>query len=84
MLHEWLKSTPRPTFACAIVSLPALALSFFGGAEQMLGFDPAWAAIILCGVPILYVAGRGILNGFDIRAGVLVSIALIAAVVTEE
>ena len=84
MLHEWLKSAPRPTFACAIVSLPALALSFFGGAEQMLGFDPAWAAIILCGVPILYVAGRGILNGFDIRAGVLVSIALIAAVVTEE
>lgn len=84
MLHEWLKSAPRPTFACAIVSLPALALSFFGGAEQMLGFDPAWAAIILCGVPILHVAGRGILNGFDIRAGVLVSIALIAAVVTEE
>ena len=84
MLHEWLKSAPRPTFACAIVSLPALALGFFGGAEQMLGFDPAWAAIILCGVPILYVAGRGILNGFDIRAGVLVSIALIAAVVTEE
>ena len=43
-------------------------------------FDMAWAAIILCGVPILTEALIGLLTAFDIKADVLVSLALVASV----
>ena len=82
MIEAWLKSAPRPTTFCTGVSAAALAMSFAGVPD--LPADPAWIAVILCGVPILYVAGRGIMDGFDIRAGVLVSLALIAALLTKE
>ena len=84
MIRAWLKSAPKPTAVCAAISLAALTLSFFHVLEGILPFDPAWLAILLCGTPILYVAVRGIVTGFDIRAGVLVSIALIAAVSIQE
>lgn len=45
-----------------------------------LPFDIAWAAIILCGIPILAEAVIGLVKSFDIKADVLVSMALIAAV----
>ena len=82
MVSAWLRSAPRPTAFCVVLSAAALILSFLG--RHGLPADPAWIAIVLCGAPILYVAGRGIAHGFDIRAGVLVSLALIAALLTEE
>lgn len=45
-----------------------------------LPFDAAWVAIILCGVPILMEAVIGLITAFDIKADVLVSLALIASV----
>lgn len=45
-----------------------------------LPFDIAWVAIILCGVPIVLEAIIGLVTAFDIKADVLVSIALIASV----
>ena len=42
--------------------------------------DPAWIAIILCGIPILMDAFIGLVTAFDIKADVLVSLALIASV----
>ena len=45
-----------------------------------LPFDPAWIAIILCGLPIILEAVIGLVTAFDIKADVLVSIALIASV----
>lgn len=45
-----------------------------------LPFDAAWAAIILCGVPIIMEALIGLVTAFDIKADVLVSLALIASV----
>src|SRR5699024_3579378 len=44
----------------------------------------AWIAIILCGVPIIMEALIGLVTAFDIKADVLVSIALIAAVLIGE
>ena len=44
-----------------------------------LPFDPAWIAIILCGVPIILEAVIGLVTAFDIKADVLVSLALIAS-----
>ena len=44
-----------------------------------LPFDAAWVAILLCGVPILLEAVIGLVTAFDIKADVLVSLALIAS-----
>ena len=45
-----------------------------------LPFDAAWIAIILCGIPIILEAVIGLVTAFDIKADVLVSLALIASV----
>lgn len=65
-----------------VLSGLSLGASFFrlGG----LPFDAAWIAIVLCGIPILREAGIGLFTRFDIRADVLVSLALIASVLTDE
>ena len=47
---------------------------------QPFPFDMAWIAIILCGLPIILEAVIGLLTAFDIKADVLVSLALIASV----
>lgn len=49
-----------------------------------LGFDLIWIAIILCGVPIIMEAVIGLITEFDVKADVLVSIALIASIVIGE
>ena len=43
-------------------------------------FDMAWIAIILCGLPIILEAIIGLVTAFDIKADVLVSLALIASI----
>ena len=48
--------------------------------DDILPFNIAWAAIILCGVPIILEAVIGLVTAFDIKADVLVSLALIASV----
>ena len=45
-----------------------------------LPFDAAWIAIIFCGIPIIMEAVTGLVTAFDIKADVLVSLALIASV----
>lgn len=50
----------------------------------MLPFDTAWVAIVLCGIPIILEAVIGLITEFDIKADVLVSIALIASVIIHE
>ena len=49
-----------------------------------LPFDPAWVAILLCGVPIVLEAVIGLITAFDIKADVLVSLALVASVLIGE
>ncbi len=49
-----------------------------------LPFDAAWIAIILCGLPIILEAVIGLVTDFDIKADVLVSIALIASIIIGE
>lgn len=61
-----------------VISGIALILSLTGAIK--LPFDIAWVAIILCGVPIILEAVIGLTTEFDIKADVLVSIALVASV----
>ena len=64
------------------VSGAALALSLAG--LRPLSFDLAWIAIVLCGLPIILEAVIGLVTAFDIKADVLVSMALIASVIIGE
>lgn len=45
-----------------------------------LPFDAAWIAILFCGLPIIVEAIIGLITAFDIKADVLVSLALIASI----
>lgn len=45
-----------------------------------LPFDMAWVAIVLCGIPIILEAVIGLVTAFDIKADVLVLLALIASI----
>ncbi len=47
---------------------------------QPFPFDMAWVAIVLCGLPIILEAIIGLVTAFDIKADVLVSLALIASI----
>lgn len=60
------------------ISGVALLLSIFK--VKVFPFDLAWVAIVLCGVPIILEACIGLVTAFDIKADVLVSIALIASI----
>ena len=62
------------------ISGVALVVSIF----DLLPFDAAWVAILLCGIPIVLEALIGLITAFDIKADVLVSLALIAAVLIGE
>lgn len=61
------------------VSGAALIFSLTGILD-FLPFNIAWVSIILCGVPIILEAIIGLVTAFDIKADVLVSLALIASV----
>ena len=65
-----------------VLSGVSLLLSILG--YSPFPFDMAWIAIILCGLPIVLEAFIGLVTAFDIKADVLVSIALIASVIIGE
>ena len=68
----------RKDIVLLILSGVAIVLSLFN--VQPLPFDIAWVAIVLCGLPIILEACIGLVTAFDIKADVLVSMALIASV----
>jgi len=79
---DFLKDKGKRTLLFLAVSAVSLAVSFFNSGG--LPLNAAWAAIVLCGVPIVKGAVTGLVTEFDIKADVLVSIALIASVVIGE
>ncbi len=72
----------KKDITCLVFSGIALIISIFDWVP--LPFDAAWIAIILCGVPIILEAMIGLVTAFDIKADVLVSLALIASVIIGE
>ena len=84
MINHWLENEPKETLVCAVISAAALVLSITGALRGLLPFDIAWIAIVMCGVPILVGAFRGVVFAHNIKADLLVSLALIASVATKE
>ncbi len=85
MLNRWLENEAKITAVFAGISIISLVLSLSGFlGRTVLPFDIAWAAIILCGVPILTGAVKGLIWEHDVKADVLVAMALVASVTAEE
>lgn len=72
----------KKDIACLVISAIALILSLLQ--VDIGGVDIAFIAIIFCGIPILLEAIIGLVTEFDIKADVLVSIALVASVIIGE
>lgn len=72
----------RKDVAFLVTSAAFLAISFAAGEE--LAVDPAWVAIVLCGAPIVIEAFIAIVTELDVKADLLVSLALIASVAIGE
>ncbi len=72
----------RKDVAFLVTSAAFLAISFAAGEE--LAVDPAWVAIVLCGAPIVIEAFIAVVTEFDVKADLLVSLALIASVAIGE
>ena len=81
MVELWKNPSKRAVLLMS-VSAAALVASFFGAGA--LPIDPAWVAIVLCGAPILKDAAHGLFTRLDIKADVLVALALIASVAIGE
>ncbi|AFQ43912.1 heavy metal translocating P-type ATPase [Desulfosporosinus meridiei] len=77
-----LKDEEKRTVLFLGISFISVVISFLNVGD--LPFDVAWLAILLCGIPIIKGAVVGLVTEFDIKADVLVSIALIAAVIIGE
>ena len=67
----------RKDMTLLVISGVAVACSLLK--FQPFPFDMAWIAIVLCGMPIILEALIGLVTAFDIKADVLVSLALIAS-----
>lgn len=72
----------RRDIAFLVVSGLALLSSMFH--LLPLSFDAAWIAVILCGIPIVLEAVVGLVTALDIKADVLVSMALLASLAIGE
>ena len=83
-LRKWLTNEPKPTLICAAVSVISLIISLGGWLKNILPIDIAWVAIVLCGIPIVVGAAIALIKDHNIKADLLVSLALIASVITSE
>ena len=81
---EWLLELGGTKKDIALLVISAIALVLSLSKLVSLPFDLAWIAIILCGIPIIMEALIGLITKFDIKADVLVSLALIASVIIGE
>lgn len=81
-LIELFKDDDNRNILFLILSALSLLISFL----HILNFkiDIAWVSIILCGTPIVKGAIEGLITEFDIKADVLVAIALVASVLIGE
>lgn len=81
-MKEFLEDEDKRTVIFLILSAFSLLISFL----HIWNFkiDIAWLAIILCGAPIVKGAIVGLVTEFDIKADVLVAVALVASVLIGE
>ena len=81
-VREFFEDDIKRSLLLLVISGVSLVVSFAYG--NQMAVDPAWVAIIICGLPILWDAVTGLVLRHDIKADVLVAIAIIAALFLQE
>ena len=76
------KDEEKRSIVFLILSGISLIISFFF--DKQLAVNPAWIAVIFCGIPIIKGAAEALVREHDIKADLLVSLALVASVIIGE
>lgn len=79
-MTEWFCNEEKRNIIFVVISAITLVLSLTGILNDNIPFDIAWVAIVLCGIPILIGTVIALVKEHDIKADMLVSIALIASI----
>ena len=76
-----MKFTKKEIIDIVLIAISAISLitSFILSIDYI-----SWIAVILCGLPIFKECGEGLIREFDIKADLLVSIAIIASIIIGE
>jgi heavy metal translocating P-type ATPase len=82
--NKWFRDEARFRLIRIVISGIALVISLGKWAVLPGGFDMAWIAIFLCGIPIIVGAVKAVISEHDITADVLVSLALIGSLIAKE
>ncbi|EKF84955.1 cation-translocating P-type ATPase [Methanobacterium formicicum] len=83
-LQKFKEDNEYRSIILTIISGVFLLISWSGIPKDILPFDVALVSVVISGTPILIEAGKGLITSFDLKANVLVSIALIASVAIGE
>ncbi len=81
------KNENKIKLVCIILSAISIVISFImqqNNLSENLKIDPAWIAILLCGLKIIIGAIVGIIKDHDITADLLVSLAIIGSLILKE
>ena len=79
---EFFEDEIKRSILILIISGASLVLDFLG--IPLFGIRFAWVAVVLCGVPIVKEAVTELVLHGDIKAGILVTLAIIASIFTDE
>ncbi|WP_299523000.1 cation-translocating P-type ATPase [uncultured Methanobrevibacter sp.] len=81
-IKNWLRNDEIIEITLMVISAISLIIGFIK--PHLLFFDSSWIAIILCGLPIIKEATKALIHEKDIKADLLVSIAIISSIIIGE
>lgn len=81
-IKNWLRKEELIEITLIFISATTLIIGFIK--PNLLFFDLSWIAIILCGLPIIKEAIEALIHEKDIKADLLVSIAIISSTIIGE
>lgn len=81
-IKNWLGKNELIEITLMVISAISLIIGFIK--PHLLFFDLSWIAIILCGLPIIKEAAEALIHEKDIKADLLVSIAIISSIIIGE
>ncbi|WP_334196507.1 cation-translocating P-type ATPase [Muricomes intestini] len=78
-IKNWFTDGNKRRILMTVLSGISLVFSLGGWLKAVLPFDMAWIAVIFCGIPIVFGAVKALITEHDIKADVLVSMALLGS-----
>lgn len=78
-IKTWFIDEDKRRILMTVISGISLAMSLGKWLKDVIPFDIAWVSVILCGMPIVFGAVKALITEHDIKADVLVSMALLGS-----